>query len=88
MNKIIEKEKEIIHARQLREKIVEELISIKEYEISPNNKYKAEYFKGDIPPLKASMPLEKKDKRFKIVFDIDIEKNIYKEDSYILGQYP
>ena len=90
MNKLIEKEKEIIHARQLSEKIVDELINIKEYEISPNNKYKAEYFKGDIASLinklKDSMPLEKIDNRFKIAFDI--ENNIYNEDSYILGQYP
>ena len=85
-----EKEKDIIHARQLSEKIVDELMKLKEYEISPNNKYKAEYYKGDITllinKLKESMPLEKIDNRFLITFDI--ENNIYNEDSYLIGQYP
>ncbi len=89
-NKLIEKENVKIYARQLSEKIVDEIINKKEYEISPNNKYRAECYKGDIisliNKLKHSMPIEKIDNKFKIAFDI--ENNIYNEDSYLIGQYP
>ena len=90
INKLIEKENDKIYAKQLSEKIVDEIINMKEYEISPNNKYKAEYYKGSIlsliNSLKSSIPLENIDHKIKITFDI--EKNIYNEESYLIGQYP
>ena len=90
INKIIEQENDKIYAKQLSEKIVEEIINMKEYEISPNNKYKAEYYKGSIisliNSLKSSIPLENIDPKIKTTFDI--EKNIYNEESYLIGQYP
>ena len=89
-NKIIAKENDKIYAKQLSEKMVEEIINMKEYEISPNYKYKAEYYKGSIisliNSLKYSIPLENIDPKIKITFDI--EKNLYNEESYLIGQYP
>ena len=90
INKIIEKENDRIYAKQLAEQIVDEIINCKEYEISPNNEYKVEYYKGNIysliNELKSSMPLEKIDDKIKITFEL--ENNLYNEDSYLKGQYP
>ena len=90
INKVLQKENQIQYARQLSEKIVEEIIKMKECEISPNNKYKSEYYNGSIISLidkiKSSLPIDKIDEEIKIAFDI--ENNIYNEESYLKGQYP
>jgi len=90
INKILQKEEQILYAKQLSEKIVEEIIKMKECEISPNNKYKAEYYNGSIISLinkiESSLPIDKIDEEIKIAFDL--ENNIYNEESYLKGQYP
>ena len=88
--KLIEKEKKKLHIRKLSENIVEELMKLKECEISENNKYKIKYYEGNIlsliDKLKESIPFEKIDERIKTIFNL--ENKLYNRDSYLKGQYP
>jgi hypothetical protein len=89
-DKKLEKEEENSYVRKATEKLVEDVINIKEIEISPNNKYKAEYYEGNIlsliKKLKSENLLDKIDEKVKIAFNV--ENNIYNEESYLIGQYP
>ncbi len=88
--KLIEKEKKNLHIRKLSENIVEELMKLKECEISENNKYKIKYYEGNIlsliDKLKVSIPFEKIDERIKTIFNL--ENKLYNKDYYLKGQYP
>jgi len=88
--KFIEKEKKALHIRKLSENIVEELMNLKECEITENNKYKIKYYEGNIlsliDKLKVSIPFEKIDERIKNIFNL--ENKLYNKDSYLKGQYP
>ena len=79
-----------INKNNEKEIITDKDINIKENDISNNNKYKVEYYKGNISTfineLKNDMPLEKIDEEIKIIFEL--EKKIYNKESYLIGQYP
>ena len=72
------------------DKILDEINNISEYELSQNNKFKVEYYKGNISSfineLKSSISLEIIDEKLKTTFDLTNE--IYNEESYLIGQYP
>ena len=90
INKILQKGSEIEYIKNLSEKIVDEIMNISECEISLNNKFKVEYYKGNISSfikeIKSSILLEIIDEKLKTTFDITNE--IYNEESYLIGQYP
>ena len=86
-----ESEEEInMNKNSEKEIITDKNINIEEREITENNKYKVEYYKGNINTfineIKTYIPLEKIDEEIKIIFDL--EKKIYNEESYLIGQYP
>ena len=88
--KLLEKEKKYLHIRKLSENIVEELMNLKECEITENNKYKIKFYEGNIisliHKLKESIPFEKIEERIKTIFNL--ENKLYNQDSYLKGQYP
>ena len=90
MDKLIKRENEFLYIKQLSVKIVDEIMNLEECEISPDNKYKVEYYKGNISSfineIKSSISLELIDDKIKTTFDLT--NDIYNEESYLIGQYP